>query len=86
MTYALYYFVTGFVLSTLIGMFHKKLKDAFGKTLSINEEFDVFEFFFTMLIWPLAIIEAGLYLLVLLVKSIFWLFENYVSYITNIIK
>lgn len=86
MTFILYYLVAGFVVATLMGIFHKKLKQTFGKTLTINNQFDGFELFFVMFIWPLVIIEGTIWFFLLSVKLVFWLIENYVTYITNIIK
>ena len=82
---ALYYFVAGFVVSTILGMFHRKLT-GFNFIFIDKHYFDSFEFVLYMILWPMIILDIIFLLLGSTLRFIDYLFTNYVTYITNIIK
>ena len=81
------YFVVGFVVSTLIGIFyeHIEMYNLYTMFIPFIHGFGQFEFWFWIWFWPIKLLDLLISILVKLFTG-HNLIQNYINYITNIIK
>ncbi len=86
------YFVIGFTVSTIVGIFYKQINKykLYCVFSTFDRNFEEFHFWFWLVVWPMMLFDLILGIIFTVIGSFFKgsgsILQNYLNYITNIIK